>query len=166
MAQMIPAPAQALLGSDAVAHVWTCNPDGSPQVSVVWVLAQGDEILFGTDRASRKARNVAATGGAGVAIAVRRLPVGPPASIQFQCRAEVLRADDPEITRLVAAGRLRRVTSHGELELEGACFLRLPLPGRVHTYALGMSLWRVLRDPLDLAGEAVLAGPGGRGPIG
>ncbi|MBK9180062.1 MAG: TIGR03618 family F420-dependent PPOX class oxidoreductase [Acidimicrobiales bacterium] len=55
----IPAPAQALLGSDAVAHVWTSNPDGSPQVSVVWVLVRGDEILFGTDGASRKAQNLA-----------------------------------------------------------------------------------------------------------
>ena len=55
---VIPAPAQALLGTDAVAHVWTCNPDGSPQVSVVWVVVQGDEILFGTDTASRKARNL------------------------------------------------------------------------------------------------------------
>jgi PPOX class probable F420-dependent enzyme len=55
----IPAPAQALLGSDAVAHAWTCNPDGSPQVSVVWVLVHDDEILFGTDAASRKARNLA-----------------------------------------------------------------------------------------------------------
>lgn len=55
----IPASAQALLGTDAVAHVWTQNPDGTPQVSVVWVLVQGDEILFGTDSASRKARNLA-----------------------------------------------------------------------------------------------------------
>jgi PPOX class probable F420-dependent enzyme len=55
----IPAPAQALLGSDAVAHVWTSNPDGSPQVSVVWVIAHDDEILFGTDANSRKARNLA-----------------------------------------------------------------------------------------------------------
>jgi len=55
----IPAPAQALLGSDAVAHVWTRNPDGSPQVSVVWVIAQNDEILFGTDANSRKAKNLA-----------------------------------------------------------------------------------------------------------
>ncbi len=54
----IPAAAQALLGTDAVAHVWTRNPDGSPQVSVVWVLVSGDEILFGTDRASRKVRNL------------------------------------------------------------------------------------------------------------
>lgn len=55
----IPAPVQALLGSDAVAHVWTNNPDGSPQVSVVWVIAQDDEILFGTDGRSVKARNLA-----------------------------------------------------------------------------------------------------------
>lgn len=55
----IPAPAQALLGSDAVAHVWTCNEDGSPQVSVVWVVVADDEILFGTDASSRKARNLA-----------------------------------------------------------------------------------------------------------
>lgn len=54
----IPSPAQALLGTDAVAHVWTSNPDGSGQVSVVWVIVQGDEILFGTDAQSRKARNL------------------------------------------------------------------------------------------------------------
>jgi PPOX class probable F420-dependent enzyme len=55
----IPAPAQTLLGSDAVAHVWTSNADGSPQVSVVWVIAQGDEILFGTNVNSQKAKNLA-----------------------------------------------------------------------------------------------------------
>lgn len=55
----IPAPAQALLGTDAVAHAWTCNPDGSPQVSVVWVLVKDDEIVFGTDASSQKARNLA-----------------------------------------------------------------------------------------------------------
>jgi PPOX class probable F420-dependent enzyme len=54
----ISAEAQALFGSDAVAHVWTCNADGTPQVSVVWFIAQGDEILFGTDQGSRKAINL------------------------------------------------------------------------------------------------------------
>lgn len=53
------AQAHALLGSDAVAHVWTNNPDGTPQVSVVWMIARGDQILFGTDANSRKARNLA-----------------------------------------------------------------------------------------------------------
>jgi PPOX class probable F420-dependent enzyme len=54
----IPAPAQALLGSDAVAHVWTSNPDGSPQVSVVWVIVQDDDVVFGCDGASTKVRNL------------------------------------------------------------------------------------------------------------
>ena len=54
----VPATAQAMLGIDAVAHVWTNNADGSPQVSVVWVVAQGDEILFGTDVNSEKAKNL------------------------------------------------------------------------------------------------------------
>lgn len=56
---ILSAPVQALLGSDAVAHVWTSNPDGSPQVSVVWVLTRDDEIVFGTSGRSVKARNIA-----------------------------------------------------------------------------------------------------------
>ena len=57
MVEML-AQADALLGSDAVAHVWTTNPDGTPQVSVVWVIAQGDDIAFGTDTASQKAKTL------------------------------------------------------------------------------------------------------------
>lgn len=55
---LLSAPAQALLGSDAVAHVWTSNVDGSPQVSVVWVVVDDDDIVFGCDRDSQKARNL------------------------------------------------------------------------------------------------------------
>ena len=54
----ISAQAEALFGADAVAHVWTNNADGTPQVSVVWVIARGDEILFGTDANSQKAKNL------------------------------------------------------------------------------------------------------------
>ena len=41
----ISAQAEALFGADAVAHVWTNNADGTPQVSVVWVIARGDDTL-------------------------------------------------------------------------------------------------------------------------
>ena len=54
----ITTPAQALLGTDAVAHAWTSNPDVSPQASVAWVVAQDDEILFGTDINDQSARKV------------------------------------------------------------------------------------------------------------
>ena len=57
---VLSAPAQALLGTDAVAHVWTSNPSGSPQVSVVWVIVEDDEIVFGADASSAKVRNLLA----------------------------------------------------------------------------------------------------------
>ena len=75
----------------------------------------------------------------------------------------MLEIDDPDVVGLADAGRLDRITSHGELDLDGGCFLRVALPARLHTYALGMSLWRVIRNPLDIAGEVDLhpdRGPG------
>ena len=54
----IPAPAEALLGSSALAHVVTRNPDGSPQVSVVWCGLKGDRVMFCTDASTAKVRNL------------------------------------------------------------------------------------------------------------
>jgi hypothetical protein len=148
----------------SVATLATVSANGRPHAATVLYQCVDDTLFVSTDRDSRKARNVADRGAAAVTIAVRRLPIGPPASIQFQSSATVLANDDPEIVRLAGAGRLDRVTAHGELDREGACFLRLPLPPRVLTYALGMSLWRAIRNPLDVAGEAHLhTGPRGRG---
>ena len=140
----------------SVATLATTSTAGRPHVATVLYQCTDDALFVSTHGGSRKARNVAANGLAAVTIAVRRLPVGPPASIQFQTSAEVLATDDPQIQRLVAAGSLGRITAHGELDLDGACVLRLSLPSRVVTYALGMSLWRVLRHPLDAAGEVSL----------
>jgi PPOX class probable F420-dependent enzyme len=50
--------ARALLESDAVAHVVTLNPDGSPQVTMAWVGLEGDEIVFATLPDQRKLRNL------------------------------------------------------------------------------------------------------------
>jgi PPOX class probable F420-dependent enzyme len=54
----IPAPAEALLGSSALAHVVTRNPDGTPQVSVVWCGVRGDQVLFCTEGDTVKVRNL------------------------------------------------------------------------------------------------------------
>jgi PPOX class probable F420-dependent enzyme len=54
----IPAPAQVLLGSDALAHVITRNPSGTPQVSVVWCGVRGDKVVFCTEGATAKVRNI------------------------------------------------------------------------------------------------------------
>jgi PPOX class probable F420-dependent enzyme len=54
----IPAPAEALLGSTALAHVITINRDGTPQVSVVWCGVRNDRVLFCTEGGSLKVRNL------------------------------------------------------------------------------------------------------------
>jgi PPOX class probable F420-dependent enzyme len=50
--------ARALLGSDALAHLVTLNPDGSPQLSCAWVAVDGEEILSGHMQRRQKVRNV------------------------------------------------------------------------------------------------------------
>ncbi|WP_051062366.1 PPOX class F420-dependent oxidoreductase [Ilumatobacter nonamiensis] len=94
----IHAQAQAMLGSDAVAHVWTTNADGSPQVSVVWVIAQGDEILFGTDASSMKARNLARDNRVILSIEdVERNERGYQRHLVIRGRAQVEPGPDPQL---------------------------------------------------------------------
>jgi PPOX class probable F420-dependent enzyme len=55
---VLPESARAVLESDALAHLVTLNPDGSPQVSIVWVGLDGDDIVSGHLREQQKLRNV------------------------------------------------------------------------------------------------------------
>lgn len=50
--------ARELLESDALVHLVTLNPDGSPQLSCVWVGLDGEEILSGHMQRRQKVRNV------------------------------------------------------------------------------------------------------------
>jgi PPOX class probable F420-dependent enzyme len=49
---------RAFLATAPLAHVVTLNADGSPQVSVVWVGVEGDEIVSGHMANHRKLYNV------------------------------------------------------------------------------------------------------------
>ena len=54
----LPDSARAVLESAALAHLVTLNPDGSPQVTVVWVGLDGDEIVAAHLPEHRKIRNI------------------------------------------------------------------------------------------------------------
>jgi PPOX class probable F420-dependent enzyme len=54
----LPDAARAVLESDALAHLVTLNRDGSPQVSVVWVGLDGDDVVSAHLREQQKLRNV------------------------------------------------------------------------------------------------------------
>jgi PPOX class probable F420-dependent enzyme len=54
----IPDEARAILESDALAHLVTSNPDGSAQVSCVWVGMEGEDIVFASLGPRRKLDNI------------------------------------------------------------------------------------------------------------
>ena len=55
---VLPPSARAVLESDALAHLVTLNRDGSPQVTIVWVGLDGDEIVSDHLVPQQKLRNV------------------------------------------------------------------------------------------------------------
>lgn len=138
------------------ATVATTSPEGWPHAAGVLYALSGDALYVSTMRSSRKARNILAHPRVAVSVPVRRAPVGPPSNVSFQTTARVLELDDPELLAAAAAGDLKTVTGHGELELPGGVFLRIALPRRVVTYGLGMSLLSLIRDPMHAAGVAHL----------
>jgi PPOX class probable F420-dependent enzyme len=48
----------ALIERGPLAHLATINPDGSPQVTVIWIGLDGDDIVSGHMHLSQKVRNV------------------------------------------------------------------------------------------------------------
>jgi PPOX class probable F420-dependent enzyme len=54
----LPDDVKAILDALVFVHVGTVNPDGSPQVSVVWIKRDGDLLRFSTAEGRVKARNL------------------------------------------------------------------------------------------------------------
>lgn len=140
------------LAKRSFAVLSTTSPAGRPHAAGVLYAGVGTTLWVSTLRGSRKARNVAANPHVAVCVPVRRSPVGPPSTIQFQGRAEVVAVDDER----VRPAELGAITSHGELDLPDGCLLRIEPAGRAHTYGLGMSLLHLARHPLDAAGSVDL----------
>jgi PPOX class probable F420-dependent enzyme len=54
----LPQSAREVLESGALAHLVTINPDGSPQVTCIWVGLEGDEIVSAHLFPQQKLRNI------------------------------------------------------------------------------------------------------------
>lgn len=77
----------------------------------------------------------------------------PPFTASLQGTAAIVALDDPEVTTLIEQGRLDAITSHGELERPGTCFVKIT-PGRhVATYGIGVSTEELAADPLSAFGS-------------
>lgn len=133
----------------------TVSPTGFPHAAGVVYEAVGQDLYVHTLRSSRKARNIAVEPRVAVVVPDRRLPVGPPFTVQFQGHAALLAMDDQETTDLLAGGRLRSISGHGALEEPDGCFIRITPGRRIHSYGIGVSALALARDPLHVGARSV-----------
>ncbi|MGD9701404.1 MAG: pyridoxamine 5'-phosphate oxidase family protein [Acidimicrobiia bacterium] len=152
-----PASTRRALTKRSFATLATVSQRGRPHVAGVLYELVDDALFVSTLRSSRKARNIATNPHVAVSIPIRRLPLGPPSSVHFQATAEILAVDDRRVCDLVASGRLKAITGHGELDLPDGCILRIAAPATINTYGLGMRLLELIRNPLDAAGTTAFA---------
>ena len=95
--------ARAVLESDALAHMVTLNPDGSPQVTCVWVGVEGEEIVSAHLPRNQKVRNVERD--ARVALSVEGTGISGPGLRQYlvvRGRARVQEGGAPELLQRLA----------------------------------------------------------------
>jgi PPOX class probable F420-dependent enzyme len=59
MADTFSPASRAIFEKKVLAHVATLGPDGAPQVTPVWVMLDGDDIIINTALGRAKARNLA-----------------------------------------------------------------------------------------------------------
>src|ERR1700722_13689167 len=58
MADVLSEKARALIARPVLASLATLNPDGSPQITPLWVDREGDDVVFNTAQGRKKARNL------------------------------------------------------------------------------------------------------------
>jgi PPOX class probable F420-dependent enzyme len=94
MPETLPEPARALLDSAEYATIATINPDGQPQLSVVWVKRDGDDVLVSTIRGRRKCLNLERDPRASVLVYQRS---NPDAYVEVRGRVTLTEEGGPEL---------------------------------------------------------------------
>ena len=87
----LPARLKEVIDGKNYAHLTTMDPDGSPQASAMWIMRDGDQIVFNTAEGRRKWRNMQQDPRVAVSIS----PVGEPyRNWSIQGRVVDLRTSD------------------------------------------------------------------------
>lgn len=99
----IPDSARAVLEGPVLAHLVTLEPDGRPQVTIVWIGLDGDELVAAHLMEHRKVRNI--RGDPRVALSVQsgtRNEIGLDEYLVVQGRARVTEGGAPELLQELA----------------------------------------------------------------
>ena len=96
-------PVRAALQGGNLAHLVTLEPDGSPQLSIVWVGVEGDEIVSGHLGGRRKLTNVRRDPRVALSMATGgRDPSGLDHYLVVHGRARVTEGGAPELLQRLA----------------------------------------------------------------
>ena len=148
-----------VIASKSFVTLASTSPAGRPHVAGVIYDSSDGALWVHTMRSSRKARNIDANPHVAICIPFRKLPAGPPYTVQFQATARVVEMDDSEVVGLIRAGRLKTVSAHGALEEPDGVFVRIVPNGTVHSYGLGANPVDLVRDPLHTGARTVTLDP-------
>jgi PPOX class probable F420-dependent enzyme len=100
---MISQQARRVLESSHLAHLVTLNPDGSPQMSCVWVELDGEEVVCAHLQRNRKVRNV--ENDSRVALSIEAGTVAESGLAEYLViygRARIVEGGAPELLRRLA----------------------------------------------------------------
>ena len=99
----LPDSVRAVLEGPSVAHLTTLNPDGSPQVSVVWIGLEGEEVVCAHLPRNRKVRNLERDGRVALSVmAGGRNPMGLDEYVVLYGRARITEGGAPELLQRLA----------------------------------------------------------------
>jgi len=94
---------RAVVESGRLAHLVTIDPDGSPQVSIVWVGLEDDEIVLGHLGTGRKLGNIERDPRVAVSIETGRLnPMGLEEYLVVHGTARITPGGAPELLQRLA----------------------------------------------------------------
>jgi PPOX class probable F420-dependent enzyme len=94
--------ARAVIESGRLAHLVTVNLDGSPQVSIVWVGLDGDEIVIGKLAVDQKIRNIRRDDRVSVSIEAEGDHMGMQHYLVVEGRASITEGGAPELLLALA----------------------------------------------------------------
>ncbi|HEX3839625.1 MAG TPA: PPOX class F420-dependent oxidoreductase [Acidimicrobiales bacterium] len=99
----IPESVRSVLESPALAHLVTLEPDGRPQVSLVWVGLDGDEVVAAHLPEHRKIRNMRREPSVALSIeAGTRNSIGLDEYVVIHGRARITEGGAPELLQRLA----------------------------------------------------------------
>jgi len=94
---------RAVIESGRLAHLVTIDPDGGPQVSIVWVGLEDDDIVLGHLGTGRKLRNIERDPRVALSIETGRMnPMGLEEYLVVRGRARVTEGGAPELLQRLA----------------------------------------------------------------